>query len=354
MHKIYTITFQRALNNGAVLQAYALMKFLKNNKFDVEVLDYAPSYFLMQTYRPAKGIKKTIEKFKKFKKFKKFRQDFMTLTPKTYYTFNQLAYLPKADTIICGSDQIWNENLTGGKIDPTYYLDFAASNAKRVAYAASAGSIRIKKLKVCGEYLAKFDSIGTRETVLAEDVKSLVPNSNPEVVVDPCLLISDYDEVLDFSRLPEGDFIVSYVVGSGEMLEKFNQKVMHIKSKTDLPIIHIGAKAIDAADDNILDIGPSDWAAFIKNAKHVVTNSFHGVAFCINFETNFVFIPQIIDNLNSRQTTLLKGVNLMSRMVSHDDNSSLVLFDEIDYEPVSENLSILVSKSQSFLLRSIS
>ncbi|CDT89241.1 Polysaccharide pyruvyl transferase [Vibrio coralliirubri] len=353
MEKVYTVTFQRVLNYGAVLQAYALMRFLQEEGYDAEVLDYAPSYFLIQTCRPAKGIKKTLDKIKKYKKFSEFRNKFMKLTPKTYLTKNSLKTLPVAHAAVCGSDQIWNCKLTGNNFDSTYFLDFAPTETKRIAYAASAGSIRISEsAKSVESVLSKFDNIGTREAVLAADVKEIVPSSKPEVVVDPCLLIKDYSEVFDSTRVPETPYVVTYVVGSGEMLEKFNDRVLEFKKLTNIPIIHIGAKPIKAADQNILDIGPSEWASFIKKATYVVTNSFHGTAFSVNFEKNFLFIPHVVENLNSRQVTLLENVDLIEQMINPESNISEL--PEIDYELVNVKLERIVSESKSYLLSSLS
>jgi hypothetical protein len=354
MKKVYTVTFQRVLNYGAVLQAYALMKFLKTKNFDVEVLDYAPSYFLLQTYRPAKGLQKSIDKYKKFHKFKDFRTKFMTLTPKTYYSLNALNKLPAGHAAICGSDQIWNLNLTNKKFDPVFFLDFAKGDTKRIAFAASAGSIRLNDFApLVKKTLESFDSIGVRESILAEDVKEIAPDTHPVVVVDPCLLIQDYSEVFDDSRIPNGDFIVSYVVGSGEMLECFNDRIKEFKKYYDIPVIHLGSKGIDAADISILDIGPSDWITFIKRAKYVVTNSFHGTAFSINFEKDFIFVAHIVSNLNARQTTLLKSVGLMDRMLKSDEVMTENKISVIDYKQVTPMLHDHVSQSQNFIIESL-
>lgn len=352
MKTVYTVTFQRVLNYGAVLQAYALLRYLNEQGVDAKVIDYAPSYFLLQTYRPAKGIKKTIDKYKKFRKFKAFRQKHMKLTPKTYYSFDSLKNLPKADAVVCGSDQIWNYNLTGKDFDPTFFLNFAPANTKRIAFAASAGSIRIKdfgsKVK---SYLESFHTIGTREENLAQDVKEVAPNTTPVVVVDPCLLIKDYTPVFDDKLIPKQEYVVSYVVGSGEMLTRFNQRIAQFKQNNSIQIIHLGAKPIRAADQNVLDIGPSDWVTFIKHAKYVITNSFHGTAFSINFEKNFVFVPHVLENLNARQTTLLNNVGLIDRMLSDEDE--LHHISDINYNEVTPKLDALVHNSQQFLLDSL-
>lgn len=44
MKKICTITCHDVYNAGASLQAYALMKYLQNQNYDVEIIDYKPEY----------------------------------------------------------------------------------------------------------------------------------------------------------------------------------------------------------------------------------------------------------------------------------------------------------------------
>ena len=42
MKKIAVITYHRSYNYGAVLQAYATVKFFENQGFDVKIIDYYP------------------------------------------------------------------------------------------------------------------------------------------------------------------------------------------------------------------------------------------------------------------------------------------------------------------------
>ena len=42
--KVCTITCHDVYNHGASLQAYALMKYLMNCGYDVEIIDYKPHY----------------------------------------------------------------------------------------------------------------------------------------------------------------------------------------------------------------------------------------------------------------------------------------------------------------------
>mgnify|MGYP003466987449 CR=1 FL=1 len=353
MKKIYIVTFQKALNYGAALQAYALAKFLRSSNFEVEIIDYVPTYFMLQTYRPAKGIKKSIEKFKKILAFRAFASKHLPLTNTTYFSSKSISRISDGDAFICGSDQIWNYRLTGGKFDKAFFLDFVPAGARRIAYAASAGSIRVHDhTSEVKELTSKFHAIGAREETLASDLEDMVDNTPLTVVVDPSLLIKDYIDVYDQRRIPATSYILSYVVGSGEMLARYEQAVIELKKTTNIPVIHIGAKHINSADVNILDISPGEWVSFIKNADFVITNSFHGTAFSINFEKQFVFIPHIIANLNARQTTLLAKVGLMNRCANHTKD---VKYDKqaINYNEVSPKLESVVHASKHFLLESL-
>jgi hypothetical protein len=354
MKKIYTITFQKALNYGAALQAYALTKFLKNANLEVQIIDYIPHYFLLQRYRPAKGIKKTIEKIYKLRRFDKFSRTHLPLTQKKYYTNRSLANIRDAHAVICGSDQIWNPDLTGGKSDRAYFLEFPSSPAKKIAFAASAGSRRLPDfINQVKELLVEFDALGVREDTLNEDLKAHLSGTESQVVVDPTLLIRDYREIIDNSTKPKEDYIATYVVGSGAMLSRFDDYIKELKKKTSLPIYHLGSKPIPSADYNLLDIGPTEWLTLIHAAKFIATNSFHGTAFSINFEKDFFFFPHIIENLNSRQTTLLSRLDLMCRVVDSPTDLIERELTNIPYKDVRPNLDRIIRESQEFLLRSI-
>ncbi|AOE83348.1 polysaccharide pyruvyl transferase family protein [Pseudomonas sp. TCU-HL1] len=354
MKKVYTLTFQKVLNNGAALQAYALAKFLKDSNFQVEVIDYLPSYFLIQRYRPALGLKKTANKIKKICSFNQFANKHLPLTPKTYFSKKSLSQISDAHAIVCGSDQVWNKHLTNGTIDESFLLSFAPSHTKRIAYAASAGSSRIIETKDSVALLRSFDALGVREDILTDDIKSLDPGLTSQVVVDPSLLIKDYSQIENPKRVPSDEYIVTYVVGSGETLNKFNEYIKILKEKIKLPVYHIGAKPIESADYNLLDVGPDEWISFIKSAKFVGTNSFHGTAFSVNFEKQFLFFPHTVENLNTRQTTLLKRINLLDRLVPTPFDLEKLKIESIDYSLTNPKLLKIVKESKDFLLNALS
>mgnify|MGYP003385755990 CR=1 FL=1 len=350
--KVRVLTFHQALNYGAVLQAYALCKTLNDAGYDAKVSNYLPYYFAFQIYRPAKGIKKSIEKLRKIIGFYQFRKKNLPTTEGLFFFPRNLGAREDVHAFICGSDQIWNKKLTSNNYDDGYFLNFETHGGLRIAYAASSGGEIIANDSYVKQVLHSFDSIGVREASLSKDINANSLTST--VVLDPSLLIKDYDAVISYERVPQVEYILTYVVGSGETLLGFNDYVEQLKKKTNLIVLHIGSKGIASSDMEILDISPGDWVGFFKRAAFVVTNSFHGTAFSINFEKQFLFYPHGQRTLNQRQETLLKAVNLENRNTevvgSFDSIESL---ESIDYTVVTPKLSSIVETSRDFLLQSL-
>tara|TARA_R110000796_G_scaffold37722_1_gene95010 strand:- start:49331 stop:50404 length:1074 start_codon:yes stop_codon:yes gene_type:complete len=356
MKKIYTITFQHVLNYGAVLQAYALAKFLKDNEIDTEVIDYRPNYFIYQTYRPKKGLNKSYYKFLKNIRFYKFRRDFLPLTKKIFFNTDSLMSFFKisSDTFISGSDQVWNAQLTNGKLDAGYFLDFLPKTAKKVAYAASMGNSAFKKNEKteAKRLLTSFDTILVREDFAQDQVAEITDNTcHSEIVVDPTLLIEDYSEILDFSLVPEYPYLVSYLTEDSKPVRAYINKV---KEMTGLPLINLGSHEIKEADKNYLYESPSKWLGVFAKATMVCTNSFHGNAYSLIFKRNFTVFTRVTKKqLNRRQLTLLERLGIEDRFIESLECLNKSHLESIDYNKVNSKYKHLVNLSKDKLLDAI-
>ena len=72
MKKIATITFHWATNYGAVLQAFALQKYLEKCGFETEIIDYVP--FRVKLLTDITWLRhKNFNEFKKEKLIRKFK-----------------------------------------------------------------------------------------------------------------------------------------------------------------------------------------------------------------------------------------------------------------------------------------
>ena len=129
MTKILITTFHNAHNYGAVLQAFALCKKIKelNKANDVKIINYKNDNIL-RGYRLFTPIRKNIIKWipmflsdiknyhknkMRYIEFDNFINKKLTLTG-VYYTAEELKENPpEADVYITGSDQVWNPKIVG-------------------------------------------------------------------------------------------------------------------------------------------------------------------------------------------------------------------------------------------------
>lgn len=344
--KIGIMTFHWASNHGAVLQAYALQKYLSDNikDADVFIIDYFPSRYQKTFFKSLKNkhlsvIKRNLKELKKEKKIIKFRR-FLKKT-RRYYSVEELKkFPPDVDVLIVGSDQIWNEFFTmKGEGVPTdaYYLPFQP-NAVRFSYAASFGAEHIKQemADYILPYLKNFDVISVRENSGVNIVEKL--GLNAQVVCDPTALLNYKDYAKLAISKTKGEYIVKYFL----RVQDANTK--KLVSRT-IKAINSVKKIVDIERNNI-----NAWLGDIKNAKYVITNSFHAVMFSLIFHVPFVFIPEIknLRGMNDRLETLLSVVGLKDRII-YDENCIKNLAD-IDWDKVDEKLDDLSKQSKAFLL----
>lgn len=352
--KIGILTFHRAANYGAVLQAYALQNYLSSIGHDVGIIDYrcepieqmhSPNYFLF-----CKGMKNKCKqllrspiKRKKRKLFDRFIERRLNLgeTKKMNKEDISQALKGKYDMIIAGSDQIWNPYLTNG--DCTYLLDFADKNVQKVSYAASIGLSELPKeyLSCYREHLSEFDKISVRETQGQSLVRE-VAKRDSEVVLDPTLLISA-DEWKEFLESPAKDgYVLLYTIKSNPMLL---EKATSIAKEKNLSVIYISDTMVRQKGITYVPYAtPEEWVGLFAGAEHVVTNSFHGTAFSVNFnKAATIALSRDKNNGNSRIVDLMESLG-----IEKGDDYCIEIGASTDWKLVNDSLSKLREQSKRF------
>ena len=198
--KIGIITFHFPLNYGAVLQAYALAKYLRSIGHHSEFIDYQPNYHVKRYQWKWKycGLHPTNFIYPLlYKRFNLFRSTHLKLTSRLYRSLDELvADPPKADAYICGSDQIWNPQITD--FDIAYFLAFGIEAVKRIAYAGSFGKTELtqEQQKYLKPYFQGIKHISVREQSGAEVINTIC-GRQVECVLDPTLLIDGYESITE-------------------------------------------------------------------------------------------------------------------------------------------------------------
>ncbi len=327
--RIGLITFHWSTNYGAVLQAYALSETLKAQGAQVDIIDYYPrkfkkNYFNAIKTRHIKKIKRRIKDVPKDKRIEQFRQKYFNRT-NYYCSCKQLKrQLPEYDCYICGSDQIWNMSyIMHGEHRKTfvYFLDFAPKDKILASYAASFGVKECDRSLKDGikEQLMKLDFVSVRENTGVDIIKDMGID-DVCVVPDPTLLLEqqDYEELITDVGKMTGNFVY----------------ILHNKYNDALEIVDYlksNGEELHYSDSESVE----QWIANIKNAKRVITNSFHGVVFSILFRKQFVAVLIKNSGMNDRLLTLLEKLGLEDRIY----NGDLSVIDKpIDWSMVENNL----------------
>ena len=253
MKKIGILTFHRAENYGAVLQAYALQEKLSKDAMPAEFIDYrnenieAPYKFFYIKGKSIKGKIKTIISDFMFLtrnlKRKKAFTEFYNKNIKMSESFSKVEeFKDNYDLYITGSDQVWNSSIVG-ELSDVYTLNFKTEkDSKKISYAASIGNsfIEENQKEIYKKKISKIDAISVREEEAKKALNSIIDNKI-EVVLDPTLLLTKEDwikEVKNCININE-KYILAYVITPDEEYLKI---VNLLSEKTGLKVVHFGKR----------------------------------------------------------------------------------------------------------------
>ena len=360
--KIKTITCHEVYNHGASLQEYALLKYLDSLNHQAQTIHYKPDYlsqhfklWRISNPRYAKNIlikmaylvaklPERIKMLKRKKNFDAFSEQYIKATKKLYKTNEELKNdLPDADAYICGSDQIWNSFFQNGK-DPSFYLDFVPANKLKLSYAAS---FAIDKLEedikgFVKEKVSALDHIAVREPSGVDILKGLGIERAIQVL-DPVFLLDATDWKKISAKSIEDNYIFVYDCDNDPLIHQF---VKHMQSKLNCRIVTVNNN-IKYADANYSLEGPDVFLSLINNAKFIVSNSFHAVAFSIIFQKQFTVFNRF-EKINTRMRDVVNLLSIPKALVL-DEEQVLNFEYEINYTKMQPQLTSLINKSKDYL-----
>lgn len=360
MKKICTITCHDVYNAGASLQAYALMKYLQNQDYEVEIINYKPKYlrhfelfninpkfnkniFTKIIYLVIKVPKRIYHRVTNKRKhnYDRFTKKYLTVTKKKYSSNEDLkSDIPEAEIYIAGSDQIWNPILDNGR-DPSFYLDFVPNNKVKISYAGSfAVSELPNDIKVTvKEHLEKFDAISVRESSAISILEDLEINTGV-AVLDPVFLLSKEEWLEICPKLNLDKYVLVYDFDWSEDIKMLAQKVAKEKGYKIYSVLKC-----DYADESFYDIGPDAFVSLVTNAELVLSNSFHATAFSLILKKQF-FTFRRNWKLNTRMEDLLNDAGVEDRLI---DSIDIDVDSKLDWNKIDHKLAEKINVSKQFL-----
>ena len=333
MKSVGTITFHNTINYGGVLQAYALQNVLIDMGYVAEIIDYCDPRGDMHSLTPLRRllhliwhglVKKMLVGSTREIRTDAFRRAHLRLSGRTYVDADTLhSDPPLYDAYITGSDQVWNPRNNCN--DSSYFLTFAPQGRRRIAYAASFGVSRIQDRLVSDyrEWLKQIDCLSTREFEGRQIIVQLTGRDS-ELLLDPTLLLDkeQWSRVAVPYEFSRPYILCYYMPGDRKVNKSIGEIASRVAKQTGWDVIGIGQKEymrLHPFSRTALKSGPAEFVGLFQNASFVVTNSFHGTAFSVNFKIPFL-VPINSDlppekTLSSRITTLLKTLKLEHRLL---------------------------------------
>lgn len=362
MKKIGIITFHRAFNYGAVLQAYALRQAIIKLGYDCEIIDYGNVGEEPRINLNFKGIKTFLASLFLFLlsfvnadirriKFKKFINKQIGISKKRYKTKDELFNANREyDVFIAGSDQVWNCNLTNA--DLTYFLDFVNDDKIKISYSASFGMTLIPQhlVTVYSKLIKRFNKVSVRE-ISGQKIVKEIAGVESDVVLDPTLLLcKDEWDKISSRKIKNKKYILCFIIMQDPPgLMAFCK---HIKSLTGYKIIRLANPVYKIEFDKkiISTAGPLDFISLIRNSSIIITNSFHGTAFAVLYEKPFyTFLYNNERDIRLKEIAMRLG--LEERLINPEHLPKIKKEDitNFDFSKTKQLLELAKSQSLEFI-----
>ena len=362
-------------NYGSVLQVYALCAAVRklghysevvwqsgnmSKNFDIRPNKVFKTFIKMMLYprlvkstlKTAKDVKGVIIDEEKVLRFDAFVE---ANFQRAFYSLREIKRVAKSDKyqkFVCGSDQVWSS--TTLYPDPMMYLRFAPRE-KRIAYAPSLGRNYIPEYnkRTIRKYINDIPFVSIREDDGKRLVNELTGRDVP-VVADPTLLLrnEEWDKIRINIDTPS-KYVLCYFLDNTSTEVKTS--ICEYAKEKDADIVVLGQ--IDSLDFPVqrihrLMIGPGEFLTLVSNAETVITDSYHGMLFAINYHKKFWSVERAYGEFDqsSRQITVLSRLQLMDRYIKDEIH---INDDEIDYETVQKKIDDFVSFSMDYLKKAI-
>lgn len=337
MKSIGIITIHKINNYGSVLQAYALQKVCEDLGYKVEIIDYDfpnnfhrnNKYANISDAQPnePKLIKALFAKslIKQHKGISSFVKRYQNLSDKKYHQVEDFtANPPSYDVYITGSDQLWSPRHCNG--DPAFMLYFAPDNALKISYAASIGSNAIPEelKKAYIELLSRYKHISVRENTGAGVIRSLI-GRDATVVLDPTLLLNrkEWNKIATPKRLVKKKYILCYFLNyTFNAFPYVDELARDMQKQTEYEIVRVARPPHKLSFINTtyqIGASPEEFLALVRDAEIVLTTSFHGTAFAVNYGKPVFTVVQDRNASDSRQVSLMHNLGLDKQVLSIKD-----------------------------------
>lgn len=340
---INILSMQRVVNYGSFLQAYALKKVLEEKGNTVSFIDIIEGEKIEKIQDAnqkqrlhrilTQNIKQTIGQRKAKIKFAKCYNEF--IKEKLEIT-EQLIYNKKSDMTIIGSDEVFNctsaspwgvsMQLFGENIDSKKIITYAASFGNTTLKDIEENNLTLKLIKA----LKNVDDISVRDENSRKIIEKILGREVP-IVVDPTLLY-DFTNDTKNVKIKEKDYIIIYAYPGRFKDKKEIESIKMFAKKKNLKLIALGYYQY-WCDKNLV-LNPFEYVAYMKKAKYIITDTFHGTIFAIKSQKQFCTFVR--ESNKNKLEYLLNMFELDNRIVYNTKELKNIIEMPINYQKVND------------------
>ncbi len=329
--KIAILTLRVDNNYGGHLQRYALSRVLRDMGHDVSVLYFRSTWvndFVKKRIKvAAKNLVKALlgRKHNPVLYWKHEDAQWEVIRAHAYPFFEryvkhssliydgaslkQVVAEGEYDAFVVGSDQVWRKRYTERWGVTHFFLDFAQTGAKKIAYAASFGLPEMEyneqELKLLGELYKQFDAVSVREESGLDILKRHGwTKPQAELVLDPTMLLpkEHYLELIKNGNThPSKGNMFCYVLDRNEEHVELVRKIASVRKLAPFY----------ASIDGDVRMSVEQWLRSFADAEYVVTNSYHGLVFSLIFNKPF-YLVENKERGNARFASMMKLFGIVS------------------------------------------
>lgn len=337
--RIAILTFHRAYNCGAMLQAWALKTVLERMGHVVEfpacnsVGETGRWRFYEWHNREKKGLQWIRSVVGRAyvnlcsipcnlwsipcegilrRRYKAFRRKFLPerlCEPRQFEEYY--------DLVISGSDQVFSD-MHSGEDAPLFFCENKPKSLRAIAYAASYGDrpLEGERLDRVVKALDNFDRVSVRER-LAKEQLSVLTSKEVVETLDPTLLVEpeDYNEIA-YGVVPKEPYLFMYTLYTDQFFIDTAKELSR----------RLGVKCIiapcyqysrwNAPKGLTYSVSPDRLVQYARYAKYVLAGSFHGTVMGVMFKKPFLSLRRQVDEYESRPASLLRKLGCEERLVN--------------------------------------
>lgn len=364
--KVGLLTFHTAKNIGAQLQAFALFITLKSLGHNPQFVRYEPEY-LSKPYRLFRNVQlkygifscikqsllhlffDTSTWLKTVRHYDDFQKKYFSFSTKRIWSSDELVNLGY-DAFIVGSDQIWNPEITEGKIDDVYSLNFAKNKIKKISYAASFSEKHVsnQQIEILVQRLSSFNAVSVRESNLKQCLQPHLA-INIKVVLDPTLLLTkeQWLQYISSKKIIKEKYILIYQARGNK--KEIMEQAQKLAKQYNAIVYDASGMNYRIKRNSIQYVNPIEFLNLVYYAEAIITVSFHGTALSLILEKPFYSIA-LGDGRDERVKNLLNSVNLMSQLKNTTD---ILNIPQIDFKEASTLLDKYRRISQNYIKDSL-